>query len=260
MRTSITQNKTKKIAFKNVACIALWVVLWQLVADFINLPLLVSSPLTVLQTLQTLVVTADFWLSISKTLLSVLGGFCTALVLGTVLAGLCAQNDWVKCFVGVPMTIIKATPVASFIILALIWIKSAYIAWFICLLMVLPTVYTNVLQGVYHTDQKLIELGQCYGFSRKKMLAHIYVPSVMPYFTAAVTSGLGLAWKAGVSAEILGLIGGTIGKNLYDAKIYLETEQLFAWTVVIILLSLLIEYALKWLLMAKGRAKDEHSL
>ena len=51
-----------------------------------------------------------------------------------------------------------------------------------------------------------------------------------------------------IAAEIIGIPKGSIGENLYNAKIYLETPDLFAWTFVIIAVSVLFEKIFQWLL------------
>jgi NitT/TauT family transport system permease protein len=139
------------------------------------------------------------------------------------------------------LNVIKATPVASFIILALIWLKSYRISAFIAFLMVLPMVWANVSEGIKNTDIKLIEMTKVFKIPKSRVLKAVYIPSVMPYFVTACNVGIGFAWKAGIAAEIIGLSKDTIGRNLYDAKIYLETVDIFAWTVVVIILSLLFE-------------------
>lgn len=136
---------------------------------------------------------------------------------------------------------IKSTPVASFIILALVWLTGNYVPIFIGFLMVLPVIYSNVFQGIAQVDVKLLEMAKVFRMSRGKKLLKIYIPSVLPYFTAACRTALGLAWKAGVAAEVIGVTQNSIGRQLYYSKIYIETADLFAWTAVVILLSLSLE-------------------
>ena len=90
-------------------------------------------------------------------------------------------------------------------------------------------------------DRGLLEVAELYRFPMWRRLTRLYVPSVLPYFMAACKSSLGLAWKAGIAAEILATPDHSIGKELYFSKTYLETPTLFAWTLVVIVLSLFIE-------------------
>ena len=139
------------------------------------------------------------------------------------------------------MAAVKATPVASFIILVLIWVPSRNLSVVISFLMVLPVIYTNVLNGIQDTDGQLLEMAGVFRVSRWKRIRYIYLSSVLPFFRAGCSLGLGLCWKAGVAAEVIGIPQGSIGEKLYEAKVYLETPHLFAWTVVIIILSILFE-------------------
>ena len=136
---------------------------------------------------------------------------------------------------------VKSTPVASFIILALLWLERDSLPVFITALIVIPIVWGNVSEGIGSVDGKLVEVAKVYRLSLPKRIFRLYVPSVAPYFMAACKSSLGLAWKAGIAAEILATPDHSIGKELYFSKTYLETDSLFAWTLVVIVLSLLIE-------------------
>lgn len=107
--------------------------------------------------------------------------------------------------------------------------------------MVVPIVYTNILQGIHSTDEKLLEMAQVFGISGYKKLMAIYIPAVFPHFMSAISLGLGLCWKAGIAAEVIGKPTGSIGGKLYEAKLYLMTKELFAWTIVIIVISILFE-------------------
>jgi NitT/TauT family transport system permease protein len=136
---------------------------------------------------------------------------------------------------------IKATPIASIIILALVWISSKNLSVFIAFLMVLPTMYTTILKGLDSTDEKMLEMAKVFKIKGCKLIRYIYMPSIKPYLIAAASLALGLSWKAGVAAEVIGLPSGTIGESLYTAKIYLNTPELFAWTFLIVAISFIFE-------------------
>ena len=139
------------------------------------------------------------------------------------------------------MTVIKATPVASFIVLLLIWIGSPKVPSVITFLIVLPVIWTNLDEGLQRQDEKLLQVAQIYGFSTFKKLKLLTVPSIKPYFISACRTSLGLAWKAGIAAEIIAMPRGSIGTSIGKAKQYLNTEEMFAWTLTVIVLSLLLE-------------------
>ena len=125
--------------------------------------------------------------------------------------------------------------------LVLVWVPSKWLPVVVAFLMVLPMIYENVYKGILNTDPLLLEMGQVYGLSWWKKLRFLYLPAILPFFTSACVNGLGFAWKSGIAAEVLGLPKLAIGRQIHDAKIYVEIPDLFAWTVTIILLSMLLE-------------------
>ena len=197
---------------------AFWLAVWCLAAACVDQPLLVPSPIAVLRRLGELAAVPLFWRS---TLVSLLRIFCGALA-GTILGTLCAvltsrfrPVDWI---LAPAIRLVRATPVASFIILVLLWARS-------------------------------------YQFSRCKLMRYVYLPAVRPHFAAGVCTAIGLAWKSGVAAEVLCLPKAAIGTQVYYSKIYLETPSLFAWTAVVIVLSMLLERIVRRLLGVKGGRK-----
>jgi NitT/TauT family transport system permease protein len=234
------ESKPNKFVAKT-GVILVWLLIWQLVYVLVDQELLISSPLNVFVRIFELSFTTVFWKSIGISFVRIFVGLVLALIVGTILAIITTKIKLLDYFFKPMLNVIKATPVASFIILALIWLKSYRISAFIAFLMVLPMVWANVSEGIKNTDIKLIEMTKVFKLPRSRVLKAVYIPSVMPYFVTACNVGIGFAWKAGIAAEIIGLSKDTIGRNLYDAKIYLETVDIFAWTVVVIILSLLFE-------------------
>ena len=108
-------------------------------------------------------------------------------------------------------------------------------------------------QGIRQTDGKLLEMARVYRLGLGKTLRHIWLPSVKPYFLAACTTGLGFAWKSGIAAEVICSPDRAIGTELRNAKAYLETPEVFAWTVTVVVLSVLLERVLLWLVHRKKK-------
>ena len=234
---------------------AFWLAIWCLAAACVDQPLLVPSPIAVLRRLGELAAAPLFWRS---TLVSLLRIFCGALA-GTILGTLCAVltsrfrlADWI---LAPAIRLVRATPVASFIILVLLWVSTGKVPGVISALMVLPVVWESVSAGIRSADPQLLELARSYQFSRCKLMCYVYLPAVRPHFAAGVCTAIGLAWKSGVAAEVLCLPKAAIGTQVYYSKIYLETPSLFAWTAVVIVLSMLLERIVRRLLGVKGGRK-----
>ena len=234
---------------------AVWLLVWQAGAMALNQPLLLPSPAAALIRLAELAGTASFWRAALWSAGRILGGFFLALAAGVLLAALASGRRWVRELLAPLTAVVKATPVASFIILALVWLNSRQLPLFIAFLMVFPPVYLNVLEGVAQTDRKLLEMARVYRVPLLRQVGGIYLPQVLPYLRSAVSAGWGFCWKAGVAAEVIGLPAGSVGERLYTAKVYFQTADLFAWTAVIVVLSAALERALLRLLdMLAGKA------
>ena len=171
----------------------------------------------------------------------IFGGFLAGCTLAAVLAALSARWRLVRELLAPLAAAVKAVPVVSFIILALVWLDSRSLPLFISALMVFPPVYLNVLAGIAAADGALLEMARVFRVPLGRRLTGIYLPAVLPYFRSAVSLALGLCWKAGAAAEVIGLPAGTIGERLYTAKVYFQTPDLFAWTAVIVAVSVLFE-------------------
>lgn len=243
MTTSTTADK-----LRGLLAGLFWLVLWQLAAMALNQKVLLVSPITVLSRLAELVPTGDFWGAVGFSFSRIICGFLLACLFGTALGALSSRFRLVKALAAPLMSAVKSTPVASFIILVLLWVPSKNLSIVISFLMVTPIVYANILGGIDSMDRQLLELAAVFRVPFPRRLRYLYLPQIMPFFRSACAAGLGLCWKAGVAAEVIGLPDGSIGEKLYQAKVYLETPDLFAWTVVIVLVSLLFERLFLWLL------------
>ncbi len=231
-----------------------WLAFWQLLFFTVKQEILIVSPVRVFQRLFELAENGEFWLSALGSMLRISVGFVIGVGTGAVLAVLTTSFQAAYDLFYPVNSIIKATPVASFIILAMVWLRSDLVPSFTAFLMVLPIIWGNVSNGIKSTDKNLLEMAYCFRFGRIKTVKRVYIPSVMPYFTAACTTGMGLAWKAGIAAEVLANSSLSIGGQIYQSKIYIETADLFAWTAMVILMSVLLE-RLMVLLMSKAGKK-----
>ena len=238
------RNNLKKF-FNLTAVSLLWLAVWQLAAAAVGQELLIPYPKAVLLTLCQLANTADFWRAVVFSMLRITAGYILGVAAGTVGAVLSARFAVFNAVFSPILHLIRAVPVASFIILALVWIKSAYLAVFISFLMVMPIIWNTVQSGIEGIDRRYIEMAQVFKVSPLKILVSVKIPFIMPSFAASATAALGFAWKSGVAAEVICRPANSLGRLLQDAKLYLETPRVFAVTVTVALLSLLLETFVK---------------
>ena len=226
--------------------VAFWLLVWQgasmLFARWLPFGgLLLASPLAALARLGELALTAAFWRAVGLSAARIFGGFMLGCALGCILAALASAQNVLRELLAPVVAAVKAVPVVSFIILALVWLDSRSLPLAVSALMVFPPVYLNVLEGIGAADVQLLEMAQVFRVPFGRRLTGIYLPAVLPYFRSALSLALGLCWKAGAAAEVIGLPAGSIGERLYTAKVYFQTPDLFAWTAVIVALSALAE-------------------
>ncbi len=236
--TSITFKKNKKI---KLWAVLFWLFVWEGVSIWLGQEILLVSPVVVLRRLFVLIFEASFWKTIMFSFFRITEGFFFAVLAGVLGGSIAFKFKKIQELFSPIILAIKSVPVASFIILILIWVPSKNLSVIISFLMVFPVIYTNILNGIQNTDKDILEMTEVFKVSEKNRIRYIYISEVYPFFKAACSVSLGLCWKAGVAAEVIGIPEGSIGEKLYEAKIYLNTPDLFAWTIVIILVSMLFE-------------------
>jgi len=228
---------------------------WEAVAAIIGSDLVLVTPRVTFTRLVELARTAAFWQSIATTLGRILRGFLLALIAGTILAALSARFKTFFKLILPAVNTMNAVPIASFTILALIAFNPSNLAIFVAFVTVLPIIFYNTHKGIESTDPQLLEMAKIFRVPARKIIFKIYFKTVAPYIAAAATSGIGFAWKSGIAAELIGQVNGTIGMNLHAARIWLNTADVFAWTVAIVLLSYAMERAFRLILR---RRKNEN--
>lgn len=260
-------NAAQKICFHALS-IAFWILLWQLASVLIDRELFLPTPAKVCEVFFTeLIYEESFRASIAVSLVHIGEGFLLGTILGITLAVLSHCAAAVRVLLWFPMKVIKSVPVASFVILSLLWMRSEHLSVFIPFLMVLPILYINTMAGLEKIDLKLLDMATLFKLSFSQKVLHIYIPQILPHILSACSLAVGMAWKSGIAAEIIGLAGNSIGNQLYQAKLYLMTPELFAWTIVIVALSMVCEHliqGLTLLLMNPGniqriKSKDDET-
>ncbi len=246
-----------KSKWERAAAIAAALLIWQFGAMAIGRTgagILVATPLMVVKRLAELVTEREFLVSVGFSLGRIVLGFVLGLASGALLAAAAGRWHAVEVFLRPFITVIKSVPVASFIIIVLIWFGARSLSVIISLLMVLPIAYTNVLEGIKSADPALLEMAEVFRIGPMRRLRCIRLPALRPYLMSACSVGMGFAWKSGIAAEVIGIPSGSVGEKLYEAKVYLSSGDLFAWTLVIVVLSVLLEKLVLLLLkLAYGR-------
>ncbi len=231
LRTALTRRAVR------LWPLAAWLIIWQISGVIFHQPLLLPLPSAVLRRLMDFMMTGAFWKASLFSSVRILYGFFLGCLTGILLSIPASISRRIRDFLYPAVLAIKSIPVASFVILALIWLNSRTLAIFIAFLMAFPPVYLSVLNAIQETDVKLLEMAEIFRVSIWRKITGIYIPRVLPAFRTAVSVSMGLCWKAGTAAEVIGLPRGSLGEQLYNSKIYFLTPDLFAWTIIIIILS-----------------------
>lgn len=235
----------KKKVLPILAQWACWLIIWQLGAWAVGNPLFLPGPLLVAKTIGELATTKEFYLSTLWTIGRCLGAMVISFFLGSALAYLSYKFKLVKEAVSLPMTFFKAVPVMAVAIYIILLVDADWVGVIVCVLMCMPMVYTNILEGFCQVDEKLTQVCKIYDISGKEYFRLLQLPTILPYVKAALNLISGISWKAVVAAEVLSIPAHSLGTQMLSAKYYLETQALFAYIVIIVLLSILLEKAIK---------------
>ena len=232
--------KAKKY-IRTTLIVLIWLVIWQVLALAVNNSILLSGPVETAEALITLGATSSFYISVGITAGKILLGFLIGGLLGSVLALLCYRINIVKEFFSPFVSVIKSIPVVSFIIIALIWAGSSNVTIIVSAVISFPIFYKNLLEGLLVTDPKMLELAKVYQMKTSRKIRYIYLPSLTPHIKSAISLAIGMAFRGGITAEVVGQPLKSIGNGLYRAKINLATSEMLTWTLVAVLSAFLVE-------------------
>lgn len=245
-----------KLPLKQLAIALGWLVLWQLASLWVHQSVILAGPLEALRALAALAVTAEFWQTVGFTFLRIAGGFLLAFLAGVALGALAYRLPLAGDILAPAVAAMKSVPVACFVILALVWVGSQNLTFVIVFVVAFPILYLQTREGLARADGKLLEMAAVFRLSGWRCLRYVYLPALLPSLVSGCQLALGMSWKSGVAAEVIGTPLHSIGQQLYFAKIYLEIDRLFAWTFVILVLSMLFERIFLWLLRRAARAME----
>ncbi len=238
---------------KKAKVLLFWLVLWQIAAMAVGKPMLLASPADTLLALVSLLPQGEFWLTILLSLGRIALGFGLAFLAGLLVGAAAWRCPLVDTLLGPALTFVKTVPVASFVILALVWFGSENLSVIVSFLIVFPQIYFAAVSGLERADGQLLEMARVFRFTPWQVFREIYRPPLLRFLTSACSSALGMSWKSGIAAEVIGTPSHSIGEQLYLAKVYMMTAELFAWTLVVIALSVLFEKCILMLLRKAGQ-------
>ncbi len=232
--------KTRKY-IRTTLIVLIWLVIWQILAVIVNNSILLSGPVDTVKALIDLGTQPSFYLSVGATAGKVLIGFLIGLVTGTLLSVLSYRFSLVKDFLSPFVSVIKSIPVVSFIIIALIWAGSSNVTVIVSSVIAFPIFYKNILEGLSVTDKKVLDMAKVFQMKTSKKIRYIYLPSLSSHIKSAVSLAIGMAFRGGITAEVVGQPLRSVGNGLYRAKINLATSEMLAWTLTAVLAAFIIE-------------------
>ncbi len=242
----------------SVISVLLILIIWKISALIIGAEIILPSPELVLLSLFRITTTQGFFQKIGSTVFRGVLGFIISTFSGIVVGILAGISPRFKSFVKPIISVIRTTPVIAVILLALIWFNTNYVPIFVAFLMAFPIVCGNIIEGITTIDKKLLEMAKIYKLPLKKQVFHIYIPSILPFIVASASLSLGVIWKVIVAAEVLSQPKWGIGTSLNEAKAFLMTTEVFAWTVIAILLSVISEKLFDRVLKSIPWRENEH--
>ncbi len=219
-----------------IICVG-WLLVWQILSVAVGNKVLLVGPADTLRALILHATEGAFWQACAGSVLRIGLGFVTGMLLGVILAVISAHKELAEEILAPIMVLLKTMPVASFVVLFLIWWSSSFLAVAISFCVTLPNLYLNTLEGLKSCDKKLLEMTKVFGIVGRDKFFYVYRPALKPFWDSAICLAAGMSWKAGVAAEVIGLPSHAIGERLYMSKIHLDTAGVLAWTVVVVLLS-----------------------
>ena len=230
---------------KKISVAVIYILIWQLVSATVGNKILMAGPTETLKAIIRIVQAEDFLLIITNSLFNILTGFIPALLISVIIAFMAFKTEYVKMLLGPVIHIFKSVPVASFIILILIWMGSDGIARVVAFIISVPVIYSGTLHSLISTDKKLLEMTYVFRMNTINKYRYIYMPQIKQRLKSDAALGLGMCFKAGVAAEVIGVAKNTLGEQIYLSKIYLSTDELFGWTIIIMILAYVMEMAVR---------------
>lgn len=247
------KDKKSRFSLKKLLIVLFWLAVWEIADRIVQNRIILCGPLHILNALKEQLTADDFAQICWASFVRITAGFLLSFVAGFFLALAAYRFTIIKDFLSPVLTLLKTVPMISFVIMLLIWVGNQQLTIYLSFLIVLPLIYTNVLTGLESVDKQMLEMAQVFGISGWKKFLYIYRPAFMPFLLSSCKVSLGLSWKSGIMAEVIATPKPSIGREMYQAKAYLQTPKLFAWTVIVIVFSIIFEKVFLLLLKQLGR-------
>lgn len=252
-RAAAGKSDARKQFARKVLIIVFWLVVWELLDRIVDNRLVLAGPIRTAQALADQVVMPNFWMIVGASFGRIALGFLLSFAVGFLLALVACRVRLFRDFIDPIISLLRTIPVASFIILLLIWVGNQALTVFLAFFIVLPLIYTNMVTGFESVDKQMLEMARVYGLSKWRTFLYVYRPAFMPFLLSSTKISLGMTWKSGIMAEVLATPKPSIGKEMATARTFLDTPDLLAWTVVVMVVSVLFEKAFMALLKRANR-------
>ncbi len=236
MKASIIKN-----SFKKIFIILFWLIIWEIFALIVDKEIYLPSPIATFNSLISILLDKSTYTVILSSTIRTMIALILSCIIGIIFGFFCGLNDFLYDLINPLIIVIRSTPIVSIIILAILWLKSSDVPIFATFLMCFPVIFTNVATGIKNTDKKILEMCKVYKLDKLEVIKSVYFPSILPYMHSAIISSIGIAWKASSAAEVLSMPKYSIGNYLFYAKANLEPTVLFSWTIIIVVLSYILE-------------------
>lgn len=243
MRDSIIKNKNR------IYSSIIWIILWIIINRVSANPILFPSPFKVIKSLIVILKSKESYINILSSIINIGLGLIVGVILGIILGYISYKSNLLKEIILIPINIMKATPIASIVIILLVWFTSKHLPITVVMLIVIPNIYYSVYEALINVDSNILELADVFRVQRNKIIRFVYISKIKEFLIPSIIVSIGLAWKSGVSAEIIALVKNSIGESIYYSKLYLDISELFAWTIIIIVISKGFEYIITRLLL-----------
>lgn len=239
---------SKNFIWKKSLIVLFWLLVWQILAWIIKNEILLEGPIGVLKHLITKLQTFEYYRTVFLSVLRIMGGLVSGVLLSVILSGLTYKKSWIEELFLPVIQFLKSAPITCFVVLLLIWIGSENLTFFIALIVAFPPIYLNLSEGLKQIDEKKLELAKVYEMPFRNRFFYIYLPGVKSFFLSSLEVAIGMAFKAGIAAEIIGTPNYSMGEQIYMSKIYLDTAGVLSWMITVIFVAYLCEKIMVWLM------------